>query len=65
MENSAKTTYAVRGSLEQRIELHEKEIEACEDEVLLRIHACGICQGDVALFSKSRHTKKKRIYVIP
>lgn len=40
----------------RRIELRECELQPREDQVLVRIHACGICRGDLNEFLLDRST---------
>ncbi|MHB9132547.1 MAG: zinc-dependent alcohol dehydrogenase [Armatimonadota bacterium] len=51
-----KSIYAVLAAPEQRIELRERELEPAEDQVLVRILACGICRGDLIEFVRERQT---------
>ena len=39
-------------SASRRIDLREQELEPREDEVLVRVRACGICRGDLRAFTR-------------
>jgi len=41
-----------------RVELREESLEPREDQVLVRIAACGICRGDVDLFSREQDSPR-------
>ena len=43
----------------RRIELRPEQLEPREDEVLIRVAACGICRGDVDLFDRE-HEEPRR-----
>lgn len=43
----------------QRVELRELDLEPREDEVLIRVAACGICHGDVLNFDRE-HAAPRR-----
>lgn len=43
----------------QRIELQEQDLEPRDDEVLIRVRACGICHGDVQLFNRDHEVPRR------
>jgi len=43
----------------RRIELRDADLEPREDEVLVRVSACGICHGDVLIFDRDHDAPRR------
>jgi threonine dehydrogenase-like Zn-dependent dehydrogenase len=53
-----KTTCATLRSQPRTIELRSQDLEPKEDQVLVRIAACGICRGDLMEFGRPREREE-------
>lgn len=52
------STYAMLTPPGRRIELDARELVPCEDQVLVRVHSCGICRGDLIAFAQERTARE-------
>lgn len=48
------STYAVLGTAPRTLELRTRDLTPADDQVLVRLHACGICRGDLLDFAQPR-----------